>query len=92
MLYKHSISEILYSDSLILHKLYMRQLKSLGLNCDGLRTFYITNIRSVMMYCAPAWFTLLSATNKSKLEKVKQSATSIMLTGIESEARLAVLN
>ena len=56
----------------------MRKLKTFGLNNDGLKTFYVSNIRSVMSYAAPAWYTLLSNTNKQRLERLQRSATRII--------------
>ena len=56
----------------------MRQLKSYGLNSDGLKTFYISNIRSILLYGAPAWHSLLSVSSKEKLESIQRSATRII--------------
>ena len=33
----------------------MRKLKTIGLNSDGLKAFYLSNIRSKLSYAAPAW-------------------------------------
>jgi hypothetical protein len=33
----------------------MKKLKAVGLSLHGLKTFYVTNIRSVICYAAPAW-------------------------------------
>ena len=49
----------------------MRQLKSLDLNNAGLVTFHITNVRSVLTYASPVWFSLLSDFSKNELEKVQ---------------------
>ena len=45
--------------------------QSLGLNNAELVTFYITNVRSVLTYASPAWFSLLSDFSKNELEKVQ---------------------
>ena len=56
----------------------MRKLKTLGLNATGLKTFYETNIRSVLVYGSPAWYTLLSQQSKDTLEAIQRSATRII--------------
>ena len=38
----------------------LRQLKILGMNATGLKTFYCSNIRSVLSYAAPEFYTMLS--------------------------------
>ena len=55
--------------------LLMRQLKMLGLNAAGLKTFYTSTIRSLLLYGAPAWHSILNSTNKDKLELVQRSAS-----------------
>ena len=55
----------------------MKQLKSFVLNNDRLKTFYISNIRSVLLYGAPAWHSLLSLSSKGKLDSIQGSATMI---------------
>ena len=69
----------------------MRKLKTFGLNNDGLKTFYVSNIRSVMSYAAPAWYTLLSNTNKQRLERIQRSATRIITPDIDYDERLTIL-
>ena len=69
----------------------MRQLKSLGLNNAGLVTFYMTNVRSVLTYASPAWFSLLSDFSKNELEKVQRSATRIVLPHCSYEEHLKIL-
>ena len=46
----------------------MRQLKSFGLNSDGRKTFCFANKKSVLLYGAPAWQSLLSLSSTEKLE------------------------
>ena len=53
------------------------------MNSVGLNTFYCSNIRSLLSYAAPAWFTLLGDTNLEKLKKVQCSATRIILPDYE---------
>ena len=69
----------------------MLQLKKMGLNTDGLRNFYCTCIRSVLVYGAPAWFHLLSQQDQIRLESIQRSATCLMLPDLPYEERLAAL-
>ena len=71
--------------------LLVRQLKSLGLNDAGLVPFYITNVRSVLAYASPAWFSPLSDFSKNELEKVQRSAARIVLPHCSYEERLKIL-
>jgi hypothetical protein len=50
----------------------MRKLKLIGLNVEGLKIFYTTNIRSIMRYAISAFYTFLSDHNKSRLESVER--------------------
>ena len=69
----------------------MRKLRTLGLSNDGLKTFYLTNIRSVICYAAPAWFCLLLNHDKNKLESIQRTATKIILPDVEYADRLKLL-
>ena len=46
---------------------------------EGLNTFYVANIKSVITYACPAWYNLLSDNDKTRLERIQRSATRIML-------------
>ena len=70
----------------------MRQLKVLGLNAAGLKTFYTSNIRSLLLYGAPAWHSILNSTCKDKLELVQRSASRIIYPDLCHEERLALLS
>ena len=70
----------------------MRQLKSLGLNTSGLKTFYITNVRSIISYGAPAWHSLLSKGNRLALEGIQRSATRIITPDLEYDQRVLFLS
>ena len=70
----------------------LRQLKILGMDVKGLKTFYCSNIRSLLSYAAPAWFSMLSDTDMGKLEKVQHAATRVMLPHLDYEERLQVLD
>ena len=52
----------------------LRQLKILGMNAEGLKTFYCSNIRSLLSYVAPAWCTLLGDTDSNRLEKTQHAS------------------
>ena len=69
----------------------MRQLKTAGLNADGLKTYFITNIRSILLYGSPAWYTLLSQTCKDSLELIQRSATRVILPDLDYDDRLVQL-
>ena len=69
----------------------MRKLKTLGLNATGLKTFYETNIRSLLVYGSPAWYTLLSKQCKETLESVQRSATRIIFPDLSYDDRRCML-
>ena len=56
----------------------MRQLKVQGLNTEGLETFYTSNVRSILLYGAPAWYSFISKDSKDMLERIQRSATRII--------------
>ena len=62
------------------------------MNMQGLKTFFSSNIRSVLIYGAPAWFSLLNETDKIRLEKVQRAATRIILPELEYCDRLKALD
>ena len=70
----------------------MRKLQTIGLGVEGLKIFYLSNIRSIISYAAPAWYTFLSSNNKIKLEKIQRTATRIIHPDISYEDRLLLLN
>ena len=59
------------------------QLKKLGVSQDKLSLFYIANIRSVLVYCIAAIFSLLNDTQLNSLERFQKLCTSIILPHIE---------
>ena len=44
----------------------MRLLKLMGMDSEGLKTFYVANVKSVITYACPAWNNLLSDTDKTR--------------------------
>jgi len=70
----------------------MRKLKVVGLSAEGLKLFYNTNVRSLVTYAAPAWFSLLSKQNKTKIESLQIRATRIILPEFSYEERILALN
>jgi len=62
----------------------MRQLRQMGMNSEGLSTFYKTNVKPVTSYAAPAWFCFISENNKRKLESIQRTATRIILPETDS--------
>ena len=69
----------------------MRKLKTLGLNSTGLKTFYIANIRSILVYGTPAWYNILTPNSKDYSEKIQKSATRIIFPDFSYTDRLALL-
>ena len=69
----------------------MRKLRTIGLSNDGLKIFYSSNIRSVVSYAAPAWYTLLSNHNRERLERIQRSATRVIHPDLCYEERLLQL-
>jgi hypothetical protein len=66
-------------------KLYfLRKLKQAGVQKKGLSNFYLSCIRSVIVYSCPAWYSLLSLKNQEKLEKIQRRASKIIIPDIES--------
>ena len=70
----------------------MHKLRTIGLDVQGLKTFYLSNIRSINSYSAQAWFSLLGEHNREHLEKIQRSCTKIMVPESEYADRLAILN
>ena len=70
----------------------LRQLKVLGMNESGLKNFYLANIRSILTYASPAWFSLLSDGDKSSLERIQRSATRTIFPDHSYEERLLLLH
>jgi hypothetical protein len=69
----------------------MRKLKLIGLNVEGLKLFYTTNIHSIMCYAIPAFYTFLSEYNKSRLEIVQKAALRVFLPEFDYEERCLAL-
>ena len=57
----------------------MRLLTRMGMDSEGLKTIYIANIKRVLAYACPAWYNLLSYTDKTRLERIQSSATQSIL-------------
>jgi hypothetical protein len=58
----------------------MHKLKSYGVKSKFLLTFYLTNIRPIVTYAAPAWYTLLDKQSQNKLEAIQRRASKIILS------------
>ena len=61
------------------------------LNSDGLKAFYLSNIRSKLSYAAPAWYSLLGEHNRDRLVRIQRAALKIILPNLENDQRLSVL-
>ena len=55
------------------------------------KPFYESNIRSILIYGARAWFTILSDQCKEKLESIQRSATRVIFPDLAYEDRLELL-
>ena len=68
------------------------QLKRLGVSTEKLALFYVSNIRSVLVYCIASFFSQLNDKQKESLERVQSLCSKIILPNIESYSeRLEVL-
>ena len=70
----------------------MRKRRTIGLDVQKLKTFYFSNIRSVISYAEQAWFSSLGEHNSERLEKIQRSCTKIMLPESKYPDRSAILN
>jgi hypothetical protein len=63
---------------------FMRNFKRYGMNEVGLKLFYISKVRSLLTFSAPAWFYFLSKENANRLELIQKSAFKIILPDCNS--------
>ena len=71
----------------------MKQCKQMGMNAGGLLTFYKMNLKLVLSYSCPAWYTFLADKDKTELKRLQKTATRIIFTDTESyDERLSLLN
>ena len=68
------------------------QLKILGMNATGLKTFYWSKIRSVLSYAAPAFYTMLSDHDKRRIERIQRTCTTVTFPDLEYEQRVEKLD
>ena len=61
----------------------LTKLKRLGVNQAKLCLFYNANVRSVLCYASPAFYTLLSVKQKQSLKSVRRYAMRIILPHID---------
>lgn len=69
----------------------VRQLKKLGMSCEGLVTFYRASIRTTLTYAATEWYFLLSKQDRERIECIQRSATPMMLPDKSYEPRMCLL-
>jgi hypothetical protein len=68
------------------------QLKRFGVSCDKLVLFYVANIRSILTYCIPAFFPMLTDIQLKSLERFQKLCTRVILPHIEDYSeRLSAL-
>lgn len=70
---------------------WLRVLKRNELNIHGLKITYLSKIRSVLTYAAPAWYNFLSTKQKDRIERIQKIAIKYILPGIEYEVGLQQL-
>ena len=69
----------------------MRQLRKVGMDKNGLKTYYCTNIRLVLACAYPVFYNVLWDASKSKLEHVQELATKTIESDLEYSDRLEFL-
>ena len=69
----------------------MLKLNSLGLDSQGLKIFYESNMRSLLVYSVLVCYTLLSDSCKRKLEGIQRSATRVIFPDMDYDERLSFL-
>ena len=71
----------------------MKQLKQMGMNSTGLLTFYKANLKPVISYACPTWYTFLAEKDRTELERLQKTATKIIFTDIDCyEERMSQLH
>ena len=71
---------------------FLRKLKSLGMDLNGLKTFYIMKIRSLVSTSCAAWFPFLTIKCCDKLEAIQRSSTKAILPDLDYEDRCQSLS
>ena len=56
----------------------------------SLTKFYLANIRSILCYAAPAWFSYLSDTNMKRLESIQRQCLRVIYPDIPYDERLVL--
>ena len=65
-------------------------LKRHGVDEASLTKFYLANIRSILCYAAPAWFSYLSDTNMKRLESIQRQCLRVIYPDIPYDERLVL--
>ena len=63
----------------------MKQLKQMGMNANGLWTFYKTNLKPVLSYACPGRYTILTDKGKTELERLQKTATKIIFSEFDND-------
>ena len=64
--------------------------QELELKCRWSEMFFCANIRCIAIHAAPAWFTILSDTDKENIDNAQRTATHTILPNREYEGRLKI--
>jgi hypothetical protein len=70
---------------------FLRKLKSLGMDKNGLKTFYTMKIRSLLSTSCVAWFPFLTRKSRDRIEAVQRSATRAILPDVDYDTRCQLL-
>lgn len=71
---------------------FLKHLKRAGLSSEELRLYYITVIRSVIEYAAPAWFTSTTTAQKERLNHIQKRALRIITPDLPQDIAEHQLN
>ena len=70
----------------------LRRLKQHGVRVDSLRLFYLSSIRSVLVYAVQSWYMCTNKDTRDILERIQCIATRVILPNVDSYTeRLAIL-
>ena len=65
----------------------------MGVAFDKLSLFYVANIRSALTYCIPAFYSMLTDSQITSLEKFQKLCTKVILPHVDEYLeRLAILH
>ena len=88
--FKHHVQDITKKAKKRIYLLI--KLKRTGVSMEKLKLFYLSNVRSVMTYAAPSFYSMLNGKQVESLESIQRLSTKIICPDIESYSeRLNIL-